>query len=217
MQVRLMTLSKLLGSTAVCGIVLVAAPAAHAGCAYDFGSDSVVCTGSPGIDTSQDVVNQSVQQVIDNASTIPQDVLDNAVANARSDAGNGSTGSGLEPTAEQELTALYVAMFNEVPNDDNWAHLVAQRQSGKTLEQIAAELGQSPRFRSLYPGFLLSEEFADKLSSSLLGSDAGQESKDLVRQSILKDRNAGLSDTEVIAKTTTKFLSLVVQAGRADR
>lgn len=69
-----------------------------------------------------------------------------------------------------ELVALYITMFNAAPTATKLAEMVAQRENGSTLVQVATTLSQDIGFASVFPGFLTRQEFADKLVAHLLGT-----------------------------------------------
>jgi len=71
-----------------------------------------------------------------------------------------------------ELIALYTAMFNAVPGATQLSEIVLQRESGKSLVEVANFLTGKADFSKVYPALLTADEFAARLSSSMLGNEA---------------------------------------------
>lgn len=76
-----MNISRLLPSIGLLGVMLVGTSPAFAACTYNSSTHSYDCTGGGGIgiDTAEDVLNLSTQQVIDNLSNIPESAIDDAI------------------------------------------------------------------------------------------------------------------------------------------
>lgn len=112
-------------------------------------------------------------------------------------------------TTEQrnELTALFVAMFNAAPGAANLTDMVEAVEGGATLAEVAATLAAKADFQSVYPGFLTAEEFTGRVVANLLTTDTPAGAKSFATSWILGQLNAGTSRSEV--------LSLSVQALRA--
>ena len=112
-------------------------------------------------------------------------------------------------TTEQrnELTALFVAMFQAAPGAANLTDMVEAVEGGATLAEVAATLAAKADFQSVYPGFLTAQEFTDRVVGNLLTTDTPAGARAFATSWILGQLNAGTSRSEV--------LSLAVQALRA--
>jgi hypothetical protein len=121
--------------------------------------------------------------------------------------------------ARDALVAIHVAMFNAAPGSTVLSQMVLDYESGKTLKQIAAGFRTNADFRSQYPSFLTSEEFADRMVANLLGDNANAVTKAWSKNYIIGRLNAGVADTEVFvlavnalrAATNTDFAAAQAQ------
>ena len=99
-----------------------------------------------------------------------------------------------------ELTALYVAMFNVAPGSDSLSSMVAAAEGNKTLLQIATDLATKTSFSTSYPGFLTGQEFADRVVSRLLPSTTPAAAITFGTNWVLSALNAGKSRAQVITE-----------------
>ncbi len=102
--------------------------------------------------------------------------------------------------SRNELIALYVAMFNAAPGADNLSAMVALRESGKSLQDIATTYAAKTDFATTFPGLMTADEFAAKLAGILLGSEASDGANTWAKAWVVAQLNAGLSPASIITK-----------------
>lgn len=105
-------------------------------------------------------------------------------------------------TTEQraELVALFTAMFKAAPGANYLSQMVASREAGQTLSQIAAQLATKPEFATVYPGFQTAQEFADALVGNMLASDIPASAKTWATNWVVTNVAAGKSRAQVITE-----------------
>jgi hypothetical protein len=105
-------------------------------------------------------------------------------------------------TAESrnELTALFVGMFQGAPGAANLSSMVIAYEGGSTLAQIAAQLATKAEFQSVYPAYLTGSEFADLVIANLLPASTPPGAIAWSKDWVLGKLNAGESRASVIAK-----------------
>lgn len=99
------------------------------------------------------------------------------------------------------LVGIYISMFRAVPGANELSAMVQDYQNGMTQKQIAAKLAvdNSADFGSVYPGFQLSQDFADSLVESVLGGEVTDAaSLTWATNWVLARLNAGVSKTDII-------------------
>jgi S-layer protein len=102
--------------------------------------------------------------------------------------------------ARNELTALFIGMFQAAPGATNLSSMVTAYEGGSTLAQIAAQLATKPEFASVYPGFLTGQEFADRVVANLLPASTPAGAKAWSTDWVLGKLNAGETRATIIAK-----------------
>lgn len=102
-------------------------------------------------------------------------------------------------TERNELISLFVSMFNGAPGADNLTDMVVAYEGGASLADIAATLAAKPEFLTVYPGFLTSEEFADRMISNMLTAATPDSKKVNVKAYLLGELNAGASRASLFA------------------
>jgi hypothetical protein len=103
-------------------------------------------------------------------------------------------------TVEQrnEITGLIITMFNAAPGAGVLSDVVGAREAGTSLESIADILATKPQFQSVYPSFLTSQEFADRVVGNLLPSDMPSGAKAWATDWIISKINGGESSASVL-------------------
>lgn len=97
------------------------------------------------------------------------------------------------------ITKLVVGLFNAAPGAAYLAEFTTAYQAmGNSLAGLATALGNTPAFKSLYPSYLTSTEFATKFLTTL-GLENNQEAKDWVAAKV----NGGTSYASVILQAVT--------------
>lgn len=97
------------------------------------------------------------------------------------------------------ITKLVVGMFNAAPGAAYLAEFTSAYQAmGNSLAGLATALGNTGAFKSLYPSYLTSTEFATKFLTTL-GLQDNQEAKDWVAAKV----NGGTSYASVILQAVT--------------
>jgi len=71
--------------------------------------------------------------------------------------------------ARTEIITLVVGMFGAAPGASVLSDLVAAKDSGASVKQIAANIANTVEFKSIYPTFLTNQEFATKFVNNLVG------------------------------------------------
>lgn len=72
--------------------------------------------------------------------------------------------------ARTEIIGLVVGMFGAAPGASVLSDLVAAKEAGASIKQIAANVANTVEFKSIYPTFLTNAEFATQLLNNLVGS-----------------------------------------------
>lgn len=104
----------------------------------------------------------------------------------------------------RELVAVYVIMMGAPPDGETVAQMLEDLRSGSPAGVIAKEF-DGDFFRARYPLFLTVEEFAERLSDTMLG--VGEGSKAYTRQWIVAQVNLGRSDVDIIRSAARSLLS----------
>src|SRR5690606_18152723 len=108
--------------------------------------------------------------------------------------------------ARNELTGLFIALFNAAPGADHLSSIVAAREAGASLESIAANLAAKPEFQQSYPAFLTAEEFAARVVETLLTDDTAAGAKTWATNWIVGKLNAGETPANVLLQAAQALM-----------
>ncbi len=100
--------------------------------------------------------------------------------------------------ARTEIITLVVGMFGAAPGASVLSDLVAAKDAGSSLKQIAANIANTVEFKSIYPTFLTNQEFATKFVNNLLGSEVDATNKAAAVTQLTASLNAGATRANVI-------------------
>ncbi len=100
--------------------------------------------------------------------------------------------------ARTELIALVVGMFGAAPGANVLSDLVAAKEAGSSVKQIAANLANHPEFKNIYPTFQTNAEFASKFLDNLLGTTVGATDLAAAKVEVTGMLNAGASRSSVV-------------------
>jgi len=102
-------------------------------------------------------------------------------------------------TVEQRtaIIELVVGMFGAAPGASVLSDLVAAYEAGSSLKQIAANLAKSDQFKSIFPTFMTSGEFATKVVDQLVGSSVVAAEKTAAVALLTAQLNSGKSRSDV--------------------
>jgi hypothetical protein len=107
-------------------------------------------------------------------------------------------------TVEQrdEITGLLITMFNAAPGAQALGDVVGAREAGASLENIAAILATKPQFQKVYPSFLSTQEFADRVVAELLPSTTPEGAKTWAINWIIDMIESGESTATVLLQAS---------------
>lgn len=92
-----------------------------------------------------------------------------------------------------DLLTLVVGMFDAAPTSELLSALATGLNNGATLDQYAANLGNSSEFGALYPSYLTIEEFSSRFVTNLLGGNTSEQAVADGAQFVTDLINAGFS------------------------
>ncbi|WP_417551935.1 beta strand repeat-containing protein [Marinomonas fungiae] len=92
-----------------------------------------------------------------------------------------------------DLLTLVVGMFDAAPTSELLSALASGLNNGATLDQYAANLGNSSEFGALYPTYLTIEEFSARFVTNLLGGNTSDQAVADGAQFVTDLINAGFS------------------------
>ncbi|CUB02767.1 beta strand repeat-containing protein [Marinomonas fungiae] len=92
-----------------------------------------------------------------------------------------------------DLLTLVVGMFDAAPTSELLSALATGLNDGATLDQYAANLGNSSEFGALYPSYLTVEEFSARFITNLLGGNTSEQAVADGAQFVTDLINAGFS------------------------
>ena len=116
--------------------------------------------------------------------------------------------------ARNELTGLFVALFNAAPGAGYLSDIVAAREAGASLESIAANLATKPEFQTVYPAFLTAQEFAARAVDNLLAPTTPAGAQTWAENWIVGKLNAGETPANVLLQAA-QALALTSNANYA--
>ena len=94
--------------------------------------------------------------------------------------------------ARTEIISLVVGMFGAAPGASVLSDLVAAKEAGSTIQQIATNLANTNEFKGIYPTFLTNGEYATKVVNQLLGEASATAKADAVAV-LTAELNGGMS------------------------
>ncbi|MEK7259739.1 MAG: hypothetical protein AAB211_08055 [Pseudomonadota bacterium] len=100
--------------------------------------------------------------------------------------------------ARTEIIQLVVGMFGAAPGASVLSDLVAAKEAGQTVKQIAANVANTAAFRSIYPTFLTNLEFAERFVNNLVGSEVAAADKAAAVTILVGQLNAGATRSNVV-------------------
>src|SRR5690606_24864955 len=105
-----------------------------------------------------------------------------------------------------ELTGLFITMFNAAPGAGYLSEVVAAREAGASLLSIAENLATKPEFQQTYPAFLTAHEFAARAVGNLLAPDTPAGAKTWATNWIVGKLNAGESAASVLTQAAQALM-----------
>lgn len=100
--------------------------------------------------------------------------------------------------ARTEIIQLVVGMFGAAPGASVLSDLVAAKEAGQTVKQIAANVANTAEFKSIYPTFLTNQEFAERFVNNLVGSEVAAADKAAAVTILVGQLNAGATRSNVV-------------------
>lgn len=100
--------------------------------------------------------------------------------------------------ARTEIIQLVVGMFGAAPGASVLSDLVAAKEAGQTVKQIAANVANTNEFKSIYPTFLTNDEFATRFVNNLVGSEVAAADKAAAVTILVGQLNAGATRANVM-------------------
>ncbi|MDO9318166.1 MAG: calcium-binding protein [Gammaproteobacteria bacterium] len=100
--------------------------------------------------------------------------------------------------ARTEIIQLVVGMFGAAPGASVLSDLVAAKEAGQTVKQIAANVANTNEFKSIYPTFLTNQEFAERFVNNLVGSEVAAADKAAAVTILVGQLNAGATRSNVV-------------------
>lgn len=97
-----------------------------------------------------------------------------------------------------DIIALAVAVWGAAPGASNLSDLAEHFKAGGTLEELIAELSQSPVFKTEYPTFLTNEEFVTKFVDNVVGGLVSADDRQWAIDTLTAEMNAGATQAQVI-------------------
>lgn len=129
----------------------------------------------------------------------------------------------ITPEGRNEIVAVYVTMVGRAPSQAKLDELVAMVQSGKKLVDVAQEITTAADFAARYPGFMTSDEFADKLTQDLFGNKVSATTQAWAREWVKGRLGNGASVANVFVeavqaiRATTNTDLLAAKDAHADK
>jgi hypothetical protein len=106
-----------------------------------------------------------------------------------------------------QLTGLFVTMFNAAPGADHLSAMVDARAAGASLETLANNMAGRPEFQQVYPSFLTAEEFADRVVANLLPASTPSGAKAWSTDWIVSKVSAGESTGSVLLQAAQALMA----------
>ncbi|MDO8272571.1 MAG: hypothetical protein Q7U82_11745, partial [Gammaproteobacteria bacterium] len=100
--------------------------------------------------------------------------------------------------ARTEIIQLVVGMFGAAPGASVLSDLVAAKEAGQTVKQIAANVANTNEYKSIYPTFLTNQEFAERFVNNLVGSEVAAADKAAAVTILVGQLNAGATRSNVV-------------------
>jgi len=126
----------------------------------------------------------------------------------------------LTSTVKTELYRFFSIAFNAAPGVTYMNQLAEAANAGMTVPQIVEVFTAKPQFTAVYPAFLTSQEFANKLVTNVVGASADDAAKAEAAADIAAALGAGWSKGKVIYQIFTNLAALSGDAkwgGTADQ
>jgi len=105
-----------------------------------------------------------------------------------------------------ELTGLFIALFDAAPGADYLSDIVAAREAGASLLSIANALASKPEFSEVYPAFLTAQEFAQRAVDNLLTSTTPAGAQTWAKNWIVGKLNAGQTPANVLLQAAQALM-----------
>ena len=100
----------------------------------------------------------------------------------------------------QEIIATFIVMIGRAPSQTELADLIAARESGQTLAQVATKITTMTEFSASYPGYMTDDERAHKLVAALIADDSPESAREWSRNWIFTQLQGTKSVAQVIAE-----------------
>jgi len=104
----------------------------------------------------------------------------------------------LTQATKTELYRFFVIAFDAAPGVEYMSQLAEASESGMSVLDIVNVFTTKPQFTAVYPNFLTTEQFANKLVANVVGDSASAEAKAEAEADVAAALNAGWSRGEVI-------------------